>query len=103
MKDSEAIALLSACKPLAVRVSAISPSTTPVNLTLSKEDLKALEGLARVQNDPLVAGPGLLGRLLKAADINQVEIYKLEQLQRLLARQRYGGRKANNRYRLESE
>jgi hypothetical protein len=103
MKDSEAIELLSACKPLAVRISAIAPSTTPVNFALSQEDLKALEGFARVQNDPLVAGPGLLGRLLKAADLNQVEIYKLEQLQRLIARQRYGGRKATTRYKLESQ
>ena len=103
MKDTEAIELLSACKPLAVRISAIAPSATPVNLTLSKEDLKALEGFARVQNDPLVAGPGLLGRLLKAADLNQVEIYKLEQLQRLLAKQRYGGKKATNRYSLEGK
>jgi|SRR4051794_13959466 len=103
MKDTEAIELLSACKPLAVRVSAITPSTTPVNLTLSQEDLKALEGFASVQNDPLVAGPGLLGRLLKAADLNQVEVYKLEQLQRLVARQRYGGRRATTRYKLEGQ
>lgn len=103
MKDTEAIELLSACKPLAERITAIAPSTTPVNLTLSPDDLRVMEGFARVKNDPIVAGPGLLGRLLKSAGLNQVEVYKLEQLMRSLSRRRYEGRIATTRYNSESK
>ncbi len=102
MTDSEAIELLEACKPLAERLSAIAPSVTPVNLALSKEDMVAMQGFARVQNDPIIAGPGLLGRLLKTAGLTQVEIYRLGQLMHLLNRRRFEGRKANTSFMLGS-
>lgn len=98
MTQDEAIALLVACKPLAVKLKELSPEGAPVKYTVTQEDLLNLQGFVRVQNDPITAGPGLLGRLLKAADLNQVEVYKLDQLSRLVSSSRYKGKVADTRY-----
>lgn len=86
LTEVEAIELLNACKPLADRLNALPHSTTPNKIVLAEEDLKLLEGFVRVRNDTLVAGPGLLGKLYKAADLTQPEIYKLESVIKLLAK-----------------
>ncbi|HEX2910552.1 MAG TPA: hypothetical protein VH186_07055 [Chloroflexia bacterium] len=86
LTDTEAINLLSACKPLAERLTALPPSITPTKLELSRQDLKVLEGFVKVQSDPIVAGPGLLGKLFKAAELSQVEVSRLEQTVRLVSR-----------------
>jgi hypothetical protein len=98
MTSEEAISLLAACKPLAERVSTTSSTGAPINYTITQEDLEVLQGFDMVQNDPLVAGPGLLNRLLKSAGLTQVEVYKLDQLRRLLSRRRYQGRIVSSRY-----
>ncbi len=103
MTSTEAIELLKACKALAGRINPVLPEGTSLKYTLTKEDLMLLEGFRQVQNDPIAAGPGLLGRLLKAADVNQVEVYKLDQLQRLVSNRRYMGKIANIRYKSGTE
>ncbi len=92
MTKDEAIEILVACKALADRASAAFPAGLPANYPLTGEDLSVLQGFDRVQNDPIAAGPGLLNRLFKAAELNQVEVYKLEQLRRMVSRRRYLGR-----------
>jgi hypothetical protein len=89
MTQTEAIELLRACKPLTARLTAASSSEAKSNLELSKTDLEALRGFARVQADPISAGPGLLGKLLKAAELDQVEISRLNQLIRVLAKRHF--------------
>ena len=98
MQSEEAIELLKACKPLAVRLSAIAPSINPVNISVSAEDLSVMEGYARVQADPITAGPGLLNKLCKLAALTQVEVYKLDQVKQLIYNRRFGSRKANTRF-----
>lgn len=98
MQTEEAINLLKACKPLAVRLCAIPRSTTPVNIGLSPDDLTVMSGFAQVQADPITAGPGLLNRLFKLADLNQVEVYKLDQVKQLIYNRRFGSRIANTRF-----
>ncbi|MDB5080828.1 MAG: hypothetical protein JWP00_2752 [Chloroflexi bacterium] len=90
MTDDQAISLLTACQPLAERL--IVPPTTgkAPAYNLTKEDLEILEGFDRVQSDPIAAGPGLFNKLVKAAGLSQVEVYKLEQLSRLVYKHRYG-------------
>jgi hypothetical protein len=100
MTSNEAIDLLKACKPLAERLVAIPPSITPVNIPISNEDLQVMQGYARLQLDPLVAGPGLLNKLCKLAELSQVEVYKLDQVKQLIAHRRYGGRKATTNFQL---
>lgn len=94
MTTDEAIELLIACKPLAERVTTVSPTGVPINYNLTEEEIAILNGFNRVQSDPIAAGPGLLGKLLKTAGLTQVEVYKLEQLRRLVSRRRYVGRSA---------
>lgn len=98
MNDEEAIELLKACKPLAVRLCAMPHSFTPVNIVVSTDDLAVMEGYARVQTDPVTAGPGLLTKLCKLADLSQVEVYKLDQVTHLIYNRRFGSRKANTRF-----
>lgn len=83
---AEAIKLLTACKDLVVRVSATFPGAVPPNgrLKLTEEDLKILQGFDRVQGDPIVAGPGLLGKLEQEAGLTNADVIKLEQLRRLM-------------------
>jgi hypothetical protein len=100
MTSNEAIDLLKACKPLAERLVAIPPSITPVNIPISNEDLLVMQGYARLQLDPLVAGPGLLNKLCKLAELSQVEVYKLDQVKQLISHRRYGGRKATTNFQL---
>jgi len=99
MTETEALALLTACKPLAERICATTPGGVALNYTLTKSDMEALQGFDQVQKDPLAAGPGLLGKLVKTAGLTQVEIYKLDQLRRLVFNRRYTG-KFTNRYSL---
>lgn len=98
MTEAEAVELLSACKPLAMRLTTIPLGIAPVNLALSKEDFKAMEGFVRVQHDPIIAGPGLLNRLYKLAELNQVEVSKLDLVMRLLDKRRYAGRLTTLRF-----
>ncbi|MDB5080989.1 MAG: hypothetical protein JWP00_2913 [Chloroflexi bacterium] len=100
MTENEAIVLLRACKPLADRLVAIPPSITPVNIPISNEDLVVMQGYARIQLDPLVAGPGLLNKLYKLAELSQVEVSKLDQMKHLIVSRRYGGRKATTSFQL---
>ena len=89
MTDDQAIALLSACQPLASRLIAPTSGKAPA-YSLTKEDFEALEGFDRVQSDPIAAGPGLFNRLVKAAGLSQVEVSKLEQLSRMVYKHRSG-------------
>jgi hypothetical protein len=98
MTNDEAIEILVVCKTLADRVSTDFPSGLPLNYTLTAEDLKILQNFARIRSDPVVAGPGLLNRLFNQAKLTSVEIYKLEQLGRLVFKRRYLGRNASNGY-----
>ncbi|MEI6046734.1 MAG: hypothetical protein WCS37_20480 [Chloroflexota bacterium] len=98
MTNDEAIEILVACKTLAERASTAFPSGLPGNYTLTPEDLRVLQDFTRVQGDPVVAGPGLLNRLFNHAKLTSVEIYKLEQLRRLVFKRRYLGRNASNGY-----
>lgn len=98
MTSEEAIELLKACEPLAMRLSAMQPSFTPVNIEVSADDLTVLEGYSRVQRDPLTAGPGLLNKLCKLADLTQVEVYKLDQVSHLVYNRRFGNRRAETRF-----
>lgn len=89
MTDDQAIALLAACQPLAARLIVPTTGKAPT-YNLTREDVEALEGFDRVQSDPIAAGPGLFNRLVKAAGLSQVEVYKLEQLSRLVYKHRSG-------------
>lgn len=100
MTNDEAIGLLKACKPLAERLVAIPPSFTAVNIPISDKDLEVMQGYARLQLDPLVAGPGLLNKLYKLAELSQVEVYKLDQMKHMIKSRRYGGRKATTNFQL---
>lgn len=86
MDKTEAVQLLARCKPLAERLCGLTSEAKgkPETLNLSMEEYKALQGYSRVLDDPVTAGPGLLGRLLKEAQLSQVETYKLEQFLRLI-------------------
>lgn len=101
MTEDEAIKMLAACQPLAQRASGAFPSGLPLNYILTPEDLTMLQGFARVQSDLVAAGPGLLNRLFKQANLTPVEVYKLEQLRRLVFNRRYLGRNVVDGYKLE--
>ncbi len=103
METEEAIKLLKACKPLAVKLCAIPPSLTPVNIGLTQNDLSVMVGYSQVQTDPITAGPGLLNKLFKLADLNQVEVYKLDQVRQLIYNRRFGSKRANTRFKSGSE
>src|SRR4051812_33748037 len=103
MDTEEAINLLKACKPLAVRLCAIPPSITAVKIGLTPNDLAAMVGYSRVQTDPITAGPGLLKKLFKLADLNQVEFYKLDQVRQLFYNRRFGSKRANTRFKSGSQ
>jgi len=103
MTKDEAVALLNACKPLAERVMTTFPAGMPPNYNLTSEDLGLLAGFDRVQNDPVVAGPGLLNRLFNSAGLTQTEVYKLAQLKRLVFKRRYEGRNAANGFKANGQ
>ena len=103
MDTEEAVNLLKACKPLAVRLCAIPPSFTSVKIGLTPNDLTVMVGYARVQADPITAGPGLLNKLFKLADLNQVEVYKLDQVRQLIYNRRFGSKRANTRFKSGSD
>lgn len=90
MTDDQAIALLMACQPLAARLIVPAATGKAPAYNLTREDMEVLEGFDRVQSDPIAAGPGLFNRLVKAAGLTQVEVYKLEQLSRLVYKHRSG-------------
>lgn len=96
MTKDEAIQILAACKPLAERATTAFSNGIPLNYPLSQKDLEVLQGFARVQNDPIVAGPGLLNRLFAQAKLTTVEIYRLEQLRRLVFKRGYLGQDVVN-------
>ncbi len=87
MTESEALALLTACKPLADRLNVgMDTKGTPLKYNLSRDDLALLQAFDRLQTDPLTAGPGLFSRLTRTAGLNQGEVSKLEQVSRRVAR-----------------
>jgi len=96
MTNDEAVQILAACKPLAERATAAFANGLPLNYPLTQKDLEVLQGFARVQNDPVVAGPGLLSRLFVQARLTTVEIYRLEQLRRLVFKRGYLGQNMVN-------
>lgn len=98
MTNDEAVKILVACKPLAERASGAFPSGLPFNYTLTPEDLTTLQEFANIQSDPVAAGPGLLNRLFSQARLTPVDVYKLEQLRRMVFNRRYQGRNAVNGY-----
>lgn len=100
MTNEDAIKILTACKSLAERASAEFPAGLPLNFKLTSEDLVVLEDFEKVQSDPVAAGPGLLKRLFAEAKLTPVEVYKLEQLRRLVFKRRYLGRDAANGYKV---
>jgi hypothetical protein len=102
MTNEEAIKILGACKPVAERASGAFPSGLPLNYTLTLQDLTLLQDFARVQSDQVAAGPGLLKRLFTQAELTPVEIYKLEQLKRLVFKRRYLGQNVVNGSKLGS-
>ena len=98
MTETEAVALLKACKPLAERLVAIPPSMTAINIPFSSYDITVIEGYSKLMLDPIVAGPNLLNRLFKLAELNQVEVYKLNQMKKMIRSRRYGGLKATTNF-----
>ena len=94
MTNDEAIGLLTVCKPLAERASTDFPAGLPLNFKFTQQELAVLLGLASVENDPISAGPGLLNRLFKSAGLTQVDVYKLDQLSRLVFKRRRLGQNA---------
>lgn len=102
MTNNGAILLLAACKPLVERTSGAFPSGLPLNYSLNPQDLALLQDFARVQNDQVSAGPGLLKRLFTQAELTPVEVYKLEQLKRLIFKRRYLGQNVVNGSKLGS-
>src|SRR5689334_3211796 len=100
MTNEEAIKILALCQPLAQRASGAFPSGLPLNYTLTPQDLTLLQDFATVQSDPVAAGPGLLNRLFKQANLTPVEVYKLEQLRRLVFKRHYLGQNVVNGYKL---
>lgn len=98
MTNDEAIKILVACKPLAERAVTGFPSGLPLNYPLTPEDIKVLQDFSTVQSDTLTAGPGLLSRLFNQAKLSPVDVYKLEQLRRLVFKRRYLGRNVINGY-----
>ncbi len=96
MTENEAIKILASCKALAERVTGAFPSGLPPNYILSSQDLTMLQDFVRVQSDTIAAGPGLLNRLFKQAQLTLVDVYKLEQLRRLVFNRRYQGRNVDN-------
>jgi hypothetical protein len=103
MTNDEAIELLKVCKTLAERASGDFPSGLPPNFLLTAQDLKLLEDFVRLQNNPVVAGPGLLKRLFNSAGLTQVDTYKLEQLRRLVFKRQSLGRDTSNGYKRENQ
>jgi hypothetical protein len=103
MTNAEAIELLAACKPLAERVTAAHPGGVPLNFGMTEAEVIALQGFDRVHSDPISAGPGLLGKLEKAAGLTQVEVYKLEQLRRMVFKRRSLGRSAATGQKMATE
>lgn len=89
MTEQEAIRLLAACRPLIERITATYPSGMPINCPLTPQDLVAIQGAVQVQTASVSAGPGLLRKLEQAAELSQVDIYKLEQLQRIVYKRTY--------------
>ncbi len=95
MSETDAINILIACKDLITRVGMDFPNKKLPNTTFTEADIKVIQGFDRVQADPIVAGPGLLGHLQQAAGLSKSEIIKLEQLRRLVYNNRHFV--ANNR------
>lgn len=98
MTEAEAINILKACKPLAARLIAIPPSMQAVNIPFSSQDVAVIEEYSRLMLDPIVAGPNLLNKLFKLAELNQVEVYKLDQMKKMIRARRYGGLKATTNF-----
>lgn len=96
MTKDEAILFLIACKPLAERAIKAFPQGLPINFNFTTEDLGILQNFDMVRNDPITAGPRLFDHLLKATELSQVEVYKLDQLRRLVFKRRYLGRDVIN-------
>ena len=96
MTNDEAIKILAACKLLAERANGAFPSGLPSNYPLTQQDLSTLQDFGRVESDPLTAGPGLLKRLFAQADLSLVDVYKLDQLRRMVSKRRYQGRDIAN-------
>jgi hypothetical protein len=88
MTKAEAIETLSACKLVAERLDQAvnSNSATKTQFGLSEEDRQILAGYTRVQSDPIAAGPGLFKKLLAEAQLTQVNVYRIEQLIKLVAK-----------------
>src|SRR3978361_1521877 len=95
MTETEAVAILKACKPLAERLISLATSITPTSITLSDSDTRVMENYSKLLLDPIVAGPNLLNKLVKLAGLSQVEIYKLDQVKQMIKSRRYGGGKAS--------
>jgi hypothetical protein len=90
MTKSEAIQILNGCKLVAERLDQVVNSNNTVmgktNFSLSQEDRQTLIGYRTVQSDPIAAGPGLFNKLVKQAELNQVNIFRIEQLIRLITK-----------------
>jgi hypothetical protein len=89
MTEAEAISLLVACKALVERMTTLVPTKTPANSTLTEADLQIIQDFDRLQGAPIVAGPGLLGKLEQEAGLTKSDIIKLEQIRRLLYKRRH--------------
>jgi len=91
MTETEAISLLVACKALVERMATLVPTKTPPNAngTLTEADLQIIQDFDRLQGAPIVAGPGLLGKLEQEAGLTKSDIIKLEQIRRLLYKRRH--------------
>ena len=100
MTENEAVILLRACKPLAERLIALPLSFNSISITLTAYDRAVMQGYSMLLLDPVIAGPNLLNKLVKMADLTQVEIYKLDQVKHMITSQRYGGLKANTNFQL---
>ncbi len=103
MTTEEATKLLKACKILAERASGDFPSGLPPNYPLTPQDLELLENFVKIQNDPIVAGPNLLKNLFDSAGLTQVDVYKLEQLRRIVFKRHYLKRNTSNGYKQDKQ
>lgn len=100
MTETEAVVLLKECKSLADRLISLPTGFTSTSITLSPHDRIVMQGYSKLLLDPIVAGPNLLIRLVKLAGLNQVEVYKLDQVKHMITSQRYGGLKATTNFQL---
>lgn len=89
LTEQEAIKLLSACRPLLERITATYPQGVPRKCPLTLQDLAAIEGAIQVQTASITAGPGLQRKLEQAAELTQVDVYKLSQLQHQVYKRTY--------------